>query len=244
MLPCSAYAQDLQSDLIKDKRPTLRGEVFSNENGEKVPFVHVINENTKEGTHSDENGYFEIPVSLTDSITISAVGYKKLEFTLSGKYPFLHGYNITVYLDVSYFELSTVDIYAFKDEADFKQDILNLRLPEEKNAIPLLKSRRALSDNMAPSLAINGPVSAIQNIFSKEGKELRKYGQALKDEPNQAIIRKKFNREIVSTITGLKNEELNEFILFCSISDDFILKYGEYEISQKISACLKEFKNK
>lgn len=240
--PLNGISQHQEEPFDSKQLILLKGEVFSQENGEKVPFVHIVNKNSNLGTYSDLNGNFEIFITSNDTIVFSAVGYKKIEFTLSEIDFSLQEYKIKIFLDISYIQLSTVDIYAFKDEAVFKRDILNLQLPETpKYIIDLPQSQFLSAHDINPSLTLGGPISAIQNIFSKEAREHKKYAEALNEAPNQEIIRKKFNRKIIEDVTGLKEEGLSEFILYCKITDDFILKSSEYEIIEMINSCYKSF---
>lgn len=224
----------------------LSGEILNKEDGEVVPYVHIINKNTNEGTTSDLNGKFNINLDMKDTLIFSAVGFEKYSLTLVENEIDSKDYYIRILLDQSSYELAPVNIYAFKDEAGFKQDILNMEAPEPANPkiiIPGSHQGPVTSRDLNGGFSLGSPISSVVNVFSKEAKELRKYQKVLKEAPRQKTLHEKYNIEIVEEITGLKDEELNQFMLFCKIPEDYILKANDYEIILAVNACFKEFQS-
>lgn len=241
----SAFSQSI--DDVDDNMGTtinLSGEILNKEDGEVVPYVHIINKNTNEGTTSDLDGRFNIEFNMKDTLIFSAVGFKKYSLTLVENEIDSKDYYIRILLDQSSYELAPVNIYAFKDEAAFKQEILNMQLPDPANSkiiIPGSYEGPASPKDLNAGFSLGSPLTSIVNAFSKEAKELRKYEKVLKEAPRQRTLHEKYNIEIVEEITGLKNEELNQFMLFCKIPEDYILKANDYEIILAVNACFKEF---
>lgn len=222
----------------------LSGEIINKEDGEIVPYVHIINATTNEGTTSDLSGKFSLTINRSDTLIFSAVGFEKYSLTLVDNEIKSRDYYIRILLDQSSYELAPVNIYAFKDEAGFKQDILNMQLPDPANSkivIPGAYEGPAAPKDLNSNFSLGSPITAIANVFSKEAKELRKYGKVLKDAPKQKALNEKYNLEVVKEITGLKDEELNQFMHFCKIPEDYILKANDYEIILAVNACYKEF---
>lgn len=231
-----------QTELSEERTINLSGEIINAEGGESVPYVHIINKNTNQGTTSDLSGKFSIAISQTDTVIFSAVGFEKYSLTLVDNEVSSNHYFIRILLDPATYELSPVNIYAFKDEAAFKQEILNLKIPESTNPkIIIPGSYNGPRRDLTGKFSISSPISAIQGLFSKEVKEIRKYREVLKTYPQQKLIHEKYNREIVEKITGLKDKDLNEFMLFCKIPDDYIIKANEYEIVLAVNDCYKDF---
>lgn len=217
----------------------IRGAIISKETGERVPFVHIINQTKGLGATSDLHGKFAIKVDPTDTLVFSAVGYEKLALILADEAINLDE-PIQISLAPATYELDPVQVQAFKDEAGFKQDILNMRLPEEKKIVIPGTYDGPRDPNARFSLA-SGPFSAVQNMFSKEAKEIKKYKEVIRDYPREKTIISKYNRQIVEEITGLKDEALNDFMLFCKVPDDFILTANDYEIVLAVNNCYKDF---
>lgn len=236
----SLSAQDKESS--REDEIHLSGELVNKEDGEIIPYVHIINKNTDQGTTSDLNGKFNITLSRQDTLIFSAVGYNQYTLTFTEKSNPTDHYFIRIQLDPATYELSPVNIFAFKEEAAFKQDILDLKIPlEAKPNVVIPGAYVGPGKDVNARFALGSPVSAIQNLFSKEAKELRKYREVVKDYPKVKTINEKYNMEIVKEITGLKDEKLNEFMLFCKMPDEFILQANEYEIILAVNDCYKEF---
>lgn len=65
----------------QEKSITISGKLVSFKN--MVGDVHVINLTNKQGTISNDNGEFEINVSLNDSLLISSIAYKRLKIRIT-----------------------------------------------------------------------------------------------------------------------------------------------------------------
>lgn len=217
----------------------IRGEIINKETGDIVPYVHIIDESKSLGTTSDLNGRFEVMIDPADTLVFSAVGFEKSMIIFAHEAIDLEK-EVQIALTPSTYELDAVQIHALKDEAAFKQEILNLRLPEEKKII-IPGTYDGPRDPNARFALARGPLSTVQNMFSKEAKELKKYQEVIRDYPREKAIAAKYNSDIVREITGLKDEELNDFMLFCKVPDDFILTANEYEIVLAVNNCYKDF---
>lgn len=239
-----AQIQKTDSNYSKSE---LSGIILETKEGEALPFVHIFNKTSGKGAISDLEGSFSIPFNTADTIIFSAVGFEDYIFIVSNSEKLSRHYFITIKLSQSTFELSPLTIFAFKDEASFKSDILNLKLPDAEKEIIIpgsftgtpqpAKTRVYLNRG----LACDGCITSILNLFNKEVKESKKYKRELQEEPRVHEIYKKYNPEIVQEITGLREEKLVEFMDFCKLSDDFIIASNEYDLMISINNCFEQF---
>ena len=232
-----------QSIYEVEKDITLSGEIVNTEDGELIPYVHIINKNTSQGTTSDLDGKFKLHINKKDTLIFSAVGFNQYSLTLKENESGSDHYFLKIALNPSTYELAPVNIYAFKDEAGFKQDILNMRVPENRSPkIVIPGSYKGPRRDLSGNFSLGSPISAVQNLFSKEAKEIRKYQKVVKEYPRQKLIAEKYNREVVKKITGLEEDsKLNEFMLFCKIPEEYIINANEYEIIVAVNDCYKDF---
>ena len=225
----------------------IEGRIISKENATNVSFVHIFNKTTNSGTVSDEKGRFVILISVQDTILLSSVGFEEYIFTFSEDSLESDYYYIEFFLNHSTLELSPITIYGFKEELEFKKDILTLELPSKQSNIVIPGSFEGTPQPAKTQVIFNGGVGCegclalLQNLFNKDAEEQKEYTKALADYSNQKIIQKKYNREIVQNITKLENEKLNKFMIFCKMSDNFILKASEMDILLAINECYKNF---
>jgi hypothetical protein len=136
----------------------------------------------------------------------------------------------------------------FGSYADFQKKFLALKLKDEPVNLYLKKIKEDLvavsNTSSGGGIVFTGPITAIYNAFSKEVESQRKHQELIEYAPKQKIIHAKYNTEKVQYWTGLKNEELTQFVLFCDFKDSFLLRVSDYELIAKIRNKLIEFKAK
>jgi hypothetical protein len=180
---------------------------------------HIINKTQRTGTVSNAYGDFRITASVNDSISFSAIGYEKLTIVLTDSI-FIRGHIIK--LKPIAYEL---------DEVTIKPYHLNLP-PISKFSIPApvpLPNQGGV--NIPTGIS---PVTFFYNRFSKEGKQKRYYKKLTEGTADFMLIGEKFNGELVSQITGLKDDELVKFMSFCGFSSDFLKNYSPETIKRAI----------
>ncbi len=189
---------------------------------------HIINKTQHMGTVSNAYGDFKITANVNDSISFSALGYEKRTIALTDSM-FTYGY--IVKLKPIAYELGEVTIKPY--QLDFP--------PINKNSIP---PRSPLPNQGGVGVTIDGPVTFFYNRFSKEGKQKRYYKKVTEGTADFMLIGEKFNGELVSQITGLKDDELIKFISFCDFSSDFLKNYSPETIKRAIRKKYEEYKEK
>jgi len=125
------FVQLLFSQQLRTK---LEGVVKSSSSGD-VSGVHVLNISSDKATITLANGYFSIPVVLTDTLVFSAIQYKKKEIVISAK--ILPSKNITVYLEDELTELDEVVVMPFNLSGDLSKDLKNMQVTPQVTATSL-----------------------------------------------------------------------------------------------------------
>ncbi|MDN5212127.1 carboxypeptidase-like regulatory domain-containing protein [Fulvivirgaceae bacterium BMA12] len=221
----------------------LSGKVVDKENPEALPGVHILNANKRQGTVSDIDGNFYIKASENDTLIFSYVGYNQHFLILGDSIKDELKNPLIIHLSKSLVELETVKVFAYKNERDFKNAILELELPEEtpvKTQIP----GYYYGPQKPVKPGVGSPISFLANKFGKKAKRERQFNEAKKRDEYKRYLHSKYNKEIVSNITGLKDEELDDFMQHCTLSDKFIDDANEYEIIVAINKCYKDFTNR
>ena len=219
----------------------FKGRLTDADSGIAVTHAHVANPYKGKITVSNAEGSFTMPVEGGDTLLVTRIGYTTLKYAVPASDP-----NKIVLIEVApkTEELQEVVITKFPSESRFKEQLLGLNLPEEKQPalnVPHPSLTREY-DPDAPMIAAGGVISGIANKFNdKERGRQFKARMELKEQ-REAYIATKFNKDIVQQITGLKDEEkLNEFMKFCVLSEDFLYKANEYEIHDAVLGCFKDF---
>jgi hypothetical protein len=132
LFPAFAEAQRLQEEqeLYYKDLVQFSGAVVTGDSLRPVAFTHIIDKNTGFGTISDYYGYFSFVARKGDSISFSAVGFKKSLFIIpdtiqSNRYTMFQVMTSdTVYL-------SETVIYPWPTKEQFREAFLKLEIPDD-----------------------------------------------------------------------------------------------------------------
>lgn len=221
---------------------SLKGKLVDVETSEVIPFAHISNLNLNLRSSSDSSGLFSIPAREGDSLLITNVTYGSLVVVAPAEPE--SGNRLLFRIAPNVYELEEVVIKRFPSEYELKQQLLGLQLPEEKGPDMLIpegyREKPVPSENA--SFNLGSPVSAIASQFSKKERGRAFAAEQKAKEARMAVIKRKFNREIVQKIINLEDEDqLDAFMQFCVLSEDFLYNASDYEIHKAVLGCLTEF---
>jgi hypothetical protein len=101
-----------------------------------VAGVNVYVPKTGRGTHTNQYGFFSVPVLTGDSVVFSAIGYKKQYLIIPQNYQ-SQGYSIIMQMQEDPTELPEVQVFPWATERDFRQAVLAVKLPDDGMAVAL-----------------------------------------------------------------------------------------------------------
>lgn len=179
--------------------------------------VHVINKNTNIGTISSNNGFFEIPVKVGDSIYFSHINLEEKLIIIS-KNTILKE-DFTIHLNEKTYTLSEIILekprsifYQDKDIGEYNGPEINaktLNLPyanttaKKEASILKIESGAVVSlDNLLNSLNGSKRSAKLLQKMTKEDAELSK-------------IRKQFTDDFFITDLKIRKEYINTFLNYC-----------------------------
>lgn len=223
------------------------GRVIEDSTEKEIAFVNIYNESRRQGFIADEKGGFLIPANPGDTLVFSALGYYPVVIFLNEAEL---GQERIIKLKPQIYAIGEVSVRAFRNYEEFKKQFLALDL-SETDRVKLRKSlvtasREAAAEGEYERIVkqrLEGPGILIYAIpiasSNGQGSEL---SAEFRREKRLRVIDEKFNREIIYKLTFLTEDEITEFIGFCSFSEDFLYEASEYEILVKIEEKFKEYK--
>ncbi len=110
-----------------------------------VPYTTIAIEGTHRGTYSDFNGFFSIVVEKGDMIVFSAVGYKKVEFTIPKELED-DRYSLVQLMTQDTFNLPETVIFPWPSKEHFKLEFLAMDVTSEMEERAM---RNVANDNLA-----------------------------------------------------------------------------------------------
>ena len=198
----------------------------------------IYNVSTKKYVFSNEKGEFSAFVKLNDTLIISHSIYRQLVFILD-KENFSRGHN-DILLYHKAFMLREVRVIGLNATYEgFKRDVVNVKLPDSyKNLqnVHLTKEERRNAvytnepANILKGTKIGSPITFLYNKFNKKMQMRQLYYEMLDKEDEVQMLPKKYNRELVSQLTGLEGADLLEFMVFCRFSYYDLVRWTQEEI--------------
>ena len=224
----------------------FKGRIVDIETGRGIAFAQILNETRRISTISDTSGRYIIRGKVGDTLVFSVLGYL-------GKYIVLNERNTKAVLVTGLvsrtYDIAEVKVFGYSSYSQFKREFQRLKLPKtetdqlrESLHDIALKIGKEARYQLAMEKAARGGNLASVKILSPEEIQRLKLKEMMKEERIQVVIDKKFNRQIVADLTGLKDMELDDFMLFCKLDRKFLLKANQYDILVKVLEKFEEFK--
>lgn len=224
----------------QQKRYSAR--VFDGITFQPLAGASVYNVNTQKFAFTDKNGRFEIDLSLNDTLIISKSIYRQLVAAIDkdlfyGFEDFFLYYKVTMLKEVTIIGINP-------SYEGFKKDIVTLELPEyykrvEEVQLSEWQKANATYKENGNILSLGGgvtmsPISYLYDKYSRKGKMNRLYNEMLSYEDEVDRIHQKYNRDIVSELTGLQGDELLDFMMYCRFNYYDLVRWSDEQIREKI----------
>src|SRR5690606_37580116 len=117
----------------------------------------------------------------------------------------------------------------------FEEDSLNLGLVYEKY-IPIKEYQPG-----TVSYSVDGLITSVYNSVNRHARNQIRAMELIHNAHTLVQINQKFSKEIVQELTNLPDEYIDEFIVFCSFSDEFLLQTTEYVLYAFMYAKYEDF---
>ena len=240
LLSFSAAAQD--NPIIQK----VRGTIINDNTLLPISNVNVININKVKGVITDAKGFFELEVSVSDTLHISLLGYQSLRVRVTNDWlksgtaklqltekaialeeVIVKKYDLTGYLEI--------DSKLIPDKENFRYSISGLPQGYETGDTSPGAFTRVLG-------SIFNPADMLYNFFGKKTHELKKLKAMKKDDTVRHLLESKFDRETLGVLLGVDKKEIAEILTRCSYSEEFIKTANDLQILDAISECYEQYK--
>lgn len=217
---CNAYAQ------IPVR---IEGQVYDSETKLTIPQLMIVNKRTNVGTFADIEGRFLINALQTDTIILSALGYKIKKICLKDSLQ-QKKYNLTITLDKLYFILKPVTIYPTRSLSEIERDL---------NKVGTQKTYSVYGID-----ALQSPVTYLYERFSKFGKSKQQVAAWENEDLKRDLLKELFRLYIKHDIIDLSDAEFDAFIKYLNFSDDFIRSASQLELVLAIKGKYETYKRR
>lgn len=220
------------------------GRVFDGITFQPLSGASVYNMNTKKFAFTDKDGKFVINLTKNDTLVISKSIYRQLVVCINDKMmlgmeDFFLYYKATMLKEVRIIAINP-------DYEGFKKDIVTMDLPEyykrvEETKLTEFQKANATYQPTGNLLSLGGqmltsPITFLYDKYSRKSKMNRLYNEMVANEEETERIQDKYNRDIVSKLTGLEGEELVNFMMYCRFGYYDLVRMSDEEIRSKIKS--------
>lgn len=234
LLICMVYTCLAQQD-------SFSGKVYDGINFYPIEGANIYNATRKNFVFTDEEGNFTINCKLHDTIIISKSIYRQLivvldeELMRKKREDFLLYYKAILLKEVSVISLNPT-------YEGFKRDLAKIEIPEIYQKIPgvevteqdIANAEYGKGPNVFRNTAVAHPISFLYETFSKKAKMKRLYNEMVMYEDRIDELPLKYNKEIVKDLTGLPDEEILTFMMYCHFSYYDLIRWTPMQIINAI----------
>jgi len=216
-----------QSFFIK----SMEGKVQFNSEG--IPDVHVMNTTAGKATISDEEGRFEIDVTVGDTLLFSAVQYKRKSLVISVS--ILESKIVYITLEEFVNELDEVVVKPYNLSGDLMRDMQQMKIDPVVTAStldlpnayvkPMMQSERLLREaSLGPfsiGMLTSIPFNPLINAISGRTKMLKKRVARDKKYLLTQRVRNFYPDSIFVKRLGIPQERIADFMYYCEVDENF-----------------------
>ena len=196
-------------------RVSITGVVYDAENKALISNLMIINKTTQQGFFAGATGNFNVTASKNDTIIIAASGYqnKKICFRDSA---LKADYFIRIYVERIIVQLKEVKIIASRDLDDIQRDIEKLGYKK--------------SDYMVSGVdAASSPITFLYEQFSKRERSRRHIAELRNEDRKRDLLKELLTKYVANEVINLSDDEFDNFIDYCNVSDEFMKNSTQYE---------------
>ena len=239
----------ISSTIFSQELPQIQkvsGTIVNDNNMLPVANVNVVNLNKVIGAVTDEKGYFEINVSVNDTLHVSLIGFTSIKVRVTNDW--IKNKTTNIQMTEKAIALQEVIIQPYR---------LTGYLEVDSKLIPIHENYRYSISGLPQGYeageyspgafgrvmgSIFNPADALYNFFGKKPKELKKLKETKKDDNVRNLLESKYDRETVAALLGIDKAEIPEILQRCNYSESFVKSANDLQIMDAISQCYEEYK--
>jgi len=213
----------------KDSTVVIYGQVLDDKSGKPISNAHVVNKRNFLGTVTNTNGYFYIELVYGDSIVVSSLGYDFYYYT-------------THITPIGVVRIRLIERMYFLTEVNVASYKLTSNKPKEmKVGKPMIPKTSNIRYPNPTKATIANPIDLLYQMFSNKAKQLKILRELQAQDSYKRKLQEGNNRELLTNMTGLSRDELEEFLFFCKYSEVQISTMNDYALLMTLMGCYDEY---
>lgn len=227
--------------IVHAQKRNFSGKVYDGINFFPVEGANIYNATTNDFVFTDDNGYFRIACELNDTLIISKSIYRQMIVVLTDELMKKNSEDFLLYYKAIL--LKEVNVLSLNPTYEgFKRDLAKIEIPEIYKRISgteLSEQDKANAEykkepNVFRNTPIAHPITALYEAFSRKAKMKRLYYEMMQYEDRLDELPLKYNKEVVKDITGLPDDEILNFMMYCHFSYYDLIRWTPTQIINSI----------
>jgi hypothetical protein len=210
--------------------------VMSIDSSRIVPLANILDKASGQRFIGNRAGLFKANLSPTDSVQITAIGYETLFFLAKDIIPEKQDDTIQLFMRPKAYQLKDVTIVY----SNRRQDSLAQLAAEFLKNDPLMNNyERVMNANEG---GLMSPLTALYMEYSKEGQDRRRFMEFVRHAEMLKQVDRRYNKKTIKRATGLEDEYLDAYIVYCKLERSFILSSSDYDLILAMRQCADRFR--
>lgn len=206
------------------------GIIFDKYTNERIAIVNILNKTTGRSFYDNLKGEYVIDAKIGDTLIFTKLNYFADTVRVAS-------YNSqAIYLKRTSIQLNEVTI---RDTVLNPEDQLAATKRDYNKVYGPLNNKNLLSTSPGEGAGIG--IDALYNIFSRSGHNAQRLRDEIQSDYYQNVVDYHFNRTFVGRITGLKDEQLTDFMRRYRPGYWFVMNASEYDLITSIKANYKRY---
>lgn len=201
---------------------TVEGIVFDKSTQERIAKVNIVNITTQASIYNTLKGDFKIAAKKGDQLVFSKEGF----------------FNDTIKIK----DESSLAVYMIRTAIPLKPVYITGRFLSPQNQLEnnkrlYNKAYGSLANRDLLSIGSSGvglSIDALYNMLSREGRNAARLRETIDRDYHQNVIDERFNSTLVTSITGLKDPKLTDFMFKYRPGYYFVLEASDYDFIKYI----------
>jgi hypothetical protein len=245
-MPTDSVANDTLIKELYTNIRALKGRIISIVDKKPLQSAHVVNLNSVEGTITNNNGQFEVPAVVNDTIFISYIGFQSIKLKITND--LLKGNELEIAIHEKVVNIEEVTVKSHKLIGVLVVDAKNV--PRDSysririNGLPqAYESGTTYNNSYNSGLgAVFNPVDFWYNKFGKKPKEMDRLRKLKEGDQMRNMMEQKYSREIMMDYLDMSRKELNDLLSECNYSGRFINKASDLQIIEAVIECYENYR--
>lgn len=221
---------------LRAQQVLVKGFVMSIDSSRIVPLANILNKTSGQRFIGNRNGLFKAGLTPSDSIQITAIGYETLYFIAKDIIPEKPEDTIQLFMRPTAYLLKDITIVY----SNRRQDSIAQLAAEFLKNDPLMNNYdRVVKANEGGMMS---PLTALYMEYSKEGLDRKRFMEFVRHAEMLKQVDRRYNKKTIKRATGLDDEYLDDYILFCKLDRSFILSSSDYDLILAMRQCADRFR--